>query len=136
MAPHDFTTAESLAGDRARSLGFVVGICLCGILALVFIRDSAAGPEAPTVFLPGTLNPNIAPAASLMRLPRVGLTRAQAIVAFRGRFREKTGQGAPFRRPGDLQQIRGIGPGTVEDMAEWLRFDQPGGRAENRPSSH
>jgi competence protein ComEA len=45
---------------------------------------------------------NRASATELMRLPGVGAKRAQAIVAARTK--------APFRRPEDLLEVKGIGP--------------------------
>jgi competence protein ComEA len=49
---------------------------------------------------------NRAPVTELMRLPGVGQKRAQALVAHR--------QKSPLRRPEDVLQVKGFGPG-------WLR---------------
>lgn len=45
---------------------------------------------------------NRASVTDLMRLPGVGLKKAQAIVAHRGK--------APFQRPEDVVQVKGLGP--------------------------
>lgn len=63
------------------------------------------------------VNPNTAPAASLRRLPDVGPVRAGDIVAYR-----RAHGGAPFRRPEDLTQVRGIGPVTLAAIREYLVF--------------
>jgi len=125
MVPRESRTNQDQAGDRARSSALAVALFLCEILALYFLGGVLQTSQRASDFPPGTLNPNFAPAASLQRLPRVGLARAQAIVAFRGRFQERTGGDSPFLRPADLQQISGIGPKTIADIAQWLRFDHP-----------
>jgi len=45
---------------------------------------------------------NRASVQELMRLPGVGLKKAQAIVSHRGK--------APFQRPEDVVQVKGLGP--------------------------
>jgi len=49
---------------------------------------------------------NRAPVTELMRLPGVGLKKAQALVARRQR--------SPFRRPEDVLQVKGFGPGWLQ----------------------
>ncbi len=51
---------------------------------------------------------NRAPVTELMRLPGVGQRKAQAIVAHRQR--------APFRRPEDVVQVKGFGPGWLQKV--------------------
>ena len=62
-----------------------------------------------------TINPNLAPPHSLVRLPTIGPARAKAILA----YREAHGPGA-FRWAGDLTAVKGIGPGTVATIAPYL----------------
>ncbi|HSG09151.1 MAG TPA: ComEA family DNA-binding protein [Longimicrobiales bacterium] len=64
------------------------------------------------------LDPNTAPEEALDRLPGVGVATARAIV----RSREVDG---PFRSPGDLSRIKGIGPAAVSRMAPHLDFSVP-----------
>jgi len=59
------------------------------------------------------VDPNRAPEAELDRLPGVGPATARAIVAARD-------SGLTFRRPADLEFVRGIGPALVERMAGHL----------------
>jgi len=71
------------------------------------------------------INPNEAPAASLMRLPQIGMARARAIVAYRDRVGTQAGRPPAFKKADDLQQIKGIGPAIVEDVRPWLHFGDP-----------
>ncbi|UCG48589.1 MAG: helix-hairpin-helix domain-containing protein [Phycisphaerales bacterium] len=73
--------------------------------------------------LEGRINPNSAPAASLVRLRGIGMSRAAAIVAYRESFR-RSGEGGPaFQGPNDLQAVKGIGPKTVENIRQALKFE-------------
>jgi DNA uptake protein ComE-like DNA-binding protein len=90
------------------------------------------------------INPNDAPAASLARLPGIGIIKANAIVEYRLRFQNaprnfdtkfpgqksrksfgfhEEGSGSlAFQNCSDLDNVKGIGPITIEKMCEWLRF--------------
>ena len=71
---------------------------------------------------PGTVNPNSAPWYELALLPRIGESKARAMVTCRdGRMRD--GVGPSFTGPTDLTEVRGIGPKTVERITKELRFD-------------
>jgi len=110
--------------ETAPSLGFIVGSGLCLILSLIFatsILRKACGP--PRIRAIERINPNVAPVASLARLPGIGLTRARAIEAFRRQFEHEQGHAWAFRRAEDLAQVKGIGPATIEGLRPWLRFD-------------
>ncbi len=122
MVPTGATTSEraSLLGSQSR--GFIVGLVFGLALAVCMVAVAARKDDGDAICLPGRLNPNTATVSSLARLPRVGLTRASAIVAYRTRVRHETGREAAFRCPDDLQQIKGIGPKTVADIAPWLDF--------------
>ncbi len=61
-----------------------------------------------------TLDPNTAPIEQIVRLPGAGRAVAERVVA----EREKQ----PFRRPSDLERVRGIGPATVEKWRPHLRL--------------
>jgi len=81
-----------------------------------------------------TIDPNLADAVELDRLPGVGPTTAEAIVSARR-------AGLVFRGADDLLAVRGIGPATIDRLAPHLRFDRlepdrglPGSRTGARPS--
>lgn len=57
------------------------------------------------------INPNIAARDELMLLPGVGEVTANRII-----------EGRPFQKPGDLLNIEGIGPKTLERMTPYLEI--------------
>jgi len=63
---------------------------------------------------------NVASADELMKLPRVGAKRAQAILE----LRRKLGR---FRQPTDLLRVRGIGRKTLKLMLPLVVVDAPSG---------
>lgn len=63
------------------------------------------------------IDPNTASAASLRRLPLIGIVKAEAVVAYRVFHGPR-----PFRRSEDLAKVRGIGPGLVQRAAPYLIF--------------
>lgn len=64
------------------------------------------------------LDPNVASAAELELLPRIGPKLAKNIVAWR-----TSAQVEPaFGRPEDLDQVPRIGPATIEGLRPYLRF--------------
>ena len=100
-----------------------MGIALALAAALLLVLDGTLEPHGSAEPLEARINPNVAPVASLARLPGVGLGRAQAIVQYREDLCRRTGVTVAFRSLGDLQRVSGIGPKTAEGLADWLRFD-------------
>jgi len=90
---------------------------LSAIFAGVWLSNAGAADE---IVLETRINPNTAPAASLMRLPNIGPKRAQAIVEYR---QATDGPESAFEKAEDLEKIKGIGPATVEGARQWLCFD-------------
>lgn len=103
--------------------GFNIAVVIAGILCLsFFLNGSAANSSLSSIELQNRINPNDAPAASLARLPGIGIVKANAIVEYRRQF-QKNGQGdLAFRNCNDLDKVRGIGPKTTENMCDWLKF--------------
>ena len=73
-----------------------------------------------------TIDPNVAAAEELDRLPGVGPSRALRIV----REREESG---PFTSVEDLARVSGIGPGSVERLRPYLRVENARTRAGAAP---
>jgi len=98
---------------RGAVAAFAAGLLIA--LGSAFCALPAARCAVETVMVEH-INPNTAPAASLMRLPGIGKVRAMDILASR-----KT---APFSNAADLERVRGIGPKTVEKIAPYLTFER------------
>jgi len=124
---HNRFTSHGFHGvEGVQSLGFLIGLLACLALASGLLLGQLGFPAGPPEAYPGdAINPNDAPVASLIRLPGVGLTRAQAIVAHRDTIRAEAGESVVFCRLEDLQQVKGIGPGITQAIRPWLRFDPP-----------
>lgn len=73
-------------------------------------RPSASQPSAP---VEGVVNINTATEDELQRLPRVGPSRAQAIVALRARVQR-------FRAADDLLRVRGIGRASMRRLRPYV----------------
>jgi competence ComEA-like helix-hairpin-helix protein len=110
--------------ERIQAFAFVISMCMCVGLSVVIMARSLAGLGRPCqIQLDEKINPNIAPAASLLRLQGVGPSRAEAIVAYRENFGEKERRGPAFQDVNDLQKVRGIGTKTVQNLRQWLKFE-------------
>ncbi len=117
----------SFFDDRLRQMStikcraFVCAACAACVLSAIFagVWLSNVG-AADEIVLETRINPNTAPAASLMRLPNIGPKRAEAIVEYR---RSAGGAESAFEKAEDLAKIKGIGPATVAGVRQWLYFD-------------
>ena len=106
-----------------QSFAFVIGVFAAFCFSLCFASEFVGSGQACEIELENRINPNDAPVASLVRLPGIGISRAGAIVAYRESFNAKDGEGSLFRNSNDLQKVKGIGPKTVQNMSEWLKFE-------------
>lgn len=107
--------------NRIRSFAFVISVCICVLFSLVFVSDFRNVEPLSKIELESRINPNYAPQASLARLPGIGKVRADAIIAYRENFRDS--EARPFSDCNDLQKVKGIGPKTVQNISEWLKFE-------------
>ncbi len=123
MMQYDMTEIRQ---NRIQSFAFVIAVSVCVLFSVGFAVSSLVGFGAASggceIKLEGRINPNDAPVASLVRLPGIGIVRAGAIVAYRKDYSENNGAPA-FQNPNDLQKVKGIGPKTVENISEWLKFE-------------
>ena len=120
---------ETEAGQKTiQSFAFVISVCVavcfsCGFVSNLVRPESAF--NGCEIELESRINPNDAPVASLVRLPGIGMARATAIVEYRQRsqFIGKDSNSPAFRNCDDLQNVSGIGPKTVQNIDEWLKFE-------------
>ena len=112
--------------NRIQAFAFVIGVCVAVCFSCGFVSNNGRGEstfDRCEIELENRINPNYAPVESLVRLPGLGLGRAGAIVAYRENFHGKEGESPAFHNGDDLQEIKGIGPKTVQNISEWLKFD-------------
>ena len=108
---------------RIQSFAFVISIIAAVCLSWGFAENVAEPVQSHTIELDGKINPNNAPAASLVRLPGIGISRAEAIVAYREKFNQKNKNEPAFQNCNDLQKVKGIGPKTAKNISQLLKFE-------------
>jgi len=103
---------------------------LTALLAGCFLLRArpAATPEpresskAADERLPNLVWINTDPWTSLVRLPRIGETRAKDIVSFRKR-QTSADRPVAFRQIEDLDPVPGVGPATCDDIEPYISFE-------------
>jgi len=106
-----------------QSFAFVISVCAAVCFSLCYDSEFVRSSQSCEIELESRINPNDAPVVSLVRLPGIGVVRAGAIVAYRGNFGGKDSGNPAFRGCNDLQKVKGIGPKTVQNISEWLKFE-------------
>ncbi|HZD56158.1 MAG TPA: helix-hairpin-helix domain-containing protein, partial [Anaerolineales bacterium] len=76
-------------------------------------EEGELAPEGP----PEPININSASLAELERIPGVGFTMAQNIIAHRETY-------GPFEEVEALQQVSGIGPVIIEELKNWVTVER------------
>lgn len=112
--------------NSIQSFAFVISVCIAAGFCRGFISNTGESESISSlkkIELDSRINPNDAPIESLVRLPGLGISRAGAIVEYRNSFNEKDGKNQAFQNPDDLQKITGIGPKTVQNLSEWIKFE-------------
>lgn len=99
-------------------LAIFISFCSCILFGISKFTNETTCQSA----LDAQINPNDATSASLMRLPGIGRGKAEAIISYREQ-QAKGNTGQAFGNCADLENVRGIGPKTVEKICEWLRFE-------------
>jgi DNA uptake protein ComE-like DNA-binding protein len=127
------------ASQRRALLVLLVGLFL--FLAVryalnpVYVSDPQPTVPARFADLADRIDPNVADWQALAVLPAIGEKRAKQIVAYREDYAGRHGGRLPFRRPDDLQLVRGIGPVTADALRPYLIFPAPPAST-TRPSAH
>ena len=124
MVTDSFVQRAEVRQNRIQSFAFVISVCGCALLSISFAASSFEGiRQSREIELDERINPNDAPIASLVRLPGIGVGRAGVIVAYRENFSGEDNNSSAFRNCDDLQKVKGIGPKTVQNISEWLKFE-------------
>lgn len=108
--PEAFTQTINMAAQLADGSKVLVPI--------IKVQDPSApsSPDSPSQQTNQTLFPiniNTASKESLMQLPGIGETKAQAIIDYRT-------QHGPFTEAEQIQQVSGIGPATFENLKDLI----------------
>ena len=98
----------------------VMGLIAVGIWGVLSVQLCMSFRARPLDTCPQRINPNTASMGSLVRLDGIGRARAMDIIYYR---EHHTQDGQAFKSAEDMQQIRGIGPKTVEKNLPRLTFD-------------
>ena len=112
--------------NRIQSFAFVISISLAVFFSFGFISNLGLNTltiNQYSIELESRINPNSAPIESLVRLPGMGPGRAGAIIVYRKNFKGTNVVKTAFQNCDDLQKVKGIGPKTVQNICELLKFD-------------
>jgi competence ComEA-like helix-hairpin-helix protein len=120
---NNFIQKAEAGQNKIRSFAFVISVCVCVLFSLGFVWSFDRAGQSCEIKLDEKINPNNAPAASLIRLPGIGPARASAIIDYREDFKRENGDVPAFRNYDDLCKVRGIGPATAKNISEWLKFE-------------
>jgi len=108
--------------DTIQLSAFVIAVGVAVCFSIGFAALACAGYQQ-SIELDSRINPNDAPAASMVRLPGIGPARADAILAYRKGFAVNSGGKPAFKDCNDLQKVKGIGPKTVKNIGPSLKFE-------------
>jgi competence ComEA-like helix-hairpin-helix protein len=124
VATDNFIQQSDSTQNKIQSFAFCLALSVGACLSICFVVSSLARlGQSCEIRLESRINPNYAPLGSLMRLPGIGDVRVKAIIAYREEFSKKDSNSIAFRNCDDLQKVKGIGPKTVEDISQWLKFE-------------
>ena len=124
MESENYIQHSEASQNRIQSFAFVIGVFGCALLCAGFGVSSFKTVRLLDIIeLDERVNPNEAPVSSLVRLPGIGIARAEAIVAYRNKFKPADGNSRAFENCADLQKIKGIGPKTTQNIGQWLIFE-------------
>ena len=114
---------ELTGQNRIQSFAFVISVCLAICCSFGITLNIEKNLGYCGIELENRINPNDAPIESLVRLPGLGPGRAGAIVSYRDNFNIKNAGKPAFQNCNDLEDVKGVGPKTVQNISEQLKFD-------------
>ena len=125
METDSFTQQSSDRQNRIQAFAFCLAVSIAFLFSIFFVVTNLSGSgQSHKITLDSRVNPNDASVSSLVRLPGIGISRAERIVAYRESFIKKFGPGPAFQNCNDLQKVKGIGPKIVENICQWLIFEE------------
>ena len=124
MVTDSFSQRAEATQNRIQSFAFVINVIVCVLFCTSFaVPNFFRLRQSCEIEIESRINPNDASVASLVRLPGIGVGRADAIVIYRMNSARENGGIVAFESIGDMQKVKGIGPKTSQSMSEWLRFE-------------
>jgi competence protein ComEA len=113
--------------SQLRGVTVLLGILLAILLIRLLLNPqtiptSTTAPAPEANHLADQIDPNEATEPELAAIPDLGEKRAAAIIDFREKFIARHPNQKPFQKLSDLEQIRGIGAATAENMDPYLKF--------------
>ncbi|MFB3892623.1 MAG: ComEA family DNA-binding protein [Phycisphaerae bacterium] len=97
------------------------GLAWAGLSGRTALPENVPVNRANVAAARERIDPNTAATASLRRLHGIGPSHAQAIIDYRTSFTAAHSRPA-FLRPEDLDNVRGLGPATIQRFQEQLTF--------------
>ena len=109
---------------RIQSFAFIISICAAFCFACISSVNIACSQKTngKETQLDNRINPNSAPLESLVRLPNIGISKAEAIISYRENYTEENNGRSAFETFDDLQNVKGIGETTAQNLSPWLKF--------------
>ncbi len=113
---------QAITQGQVCRCAFIVVIVVCLGCACVAMLLAYPTEQSTTLPIPEKINPNTATVGSLIRLPGIGLHRAQVIISYRDQYYQQYAGQAAFQCQSDLVKIRGLGEKTVAGFCQYLDF--------------
>ena len=124
MTSDNFIQKIEVIENKIKSFSFIIAAAICVLFCGYFVVSNLLESEQLyEIRLDEKINPNDASAASLVRLPGIGIGRAHAPVTYLENSPKKGGNGLTFQNDNDLRKVKGIGPKVLQNMNEWLEFE-------------
>jgi len=115
--------ASEIRQGRIQATSFLISITLIVVGAVILIISQNSSKESKKIIMESRINPNSETVGSLLRLPGIGISKANAIVTYRDRFVFKNVHRPAFKECRDLEKVEGIGPKTADNIYGYLKFE-------------
>ena len=111
-----------LPASRRQKVLFSIGVASAVATLAIGALNPAGPPANPSIIVECRLDPNVAAAWELDRIPGVGSGVARRIIDARRLPPGSPTAAARFLAPRDLLNIHGVGPAMMEALQPYLRF--------------